>query len=157
MSKSELVKSKIKTPVKLTPKEAIAILGLFSASTEAEGIIPTEEFPLIEMLEGISPFEEDSEEDFNALTTKVNTIRDENEVETLIPSAIASLTKKQDRESAYIISAILILGMDEDIPESEEEYLFELQEALKISDERAEELIDEVFEELEEEEEEEEE
>lgn len=157
MSKSELVKSKIKTLVKLEPKEAISILGLFSASTEDEGIIPTEEFPLIEMLEGISPFEEDSEEDFDALTAKVNMIRSGNEVETLIPSAIASLTKKKDRESAYIISAILILGMDEDIPESEEEYLFELQEALKISDERAEELIDEVFEELEEEEEEEEE
>jgi hypothetical protein len=46
--------------------------------------------------------------------------------------------------------------MEEDIPESEEDYLFELQEALKISDERAEELIDEIFEEYEEEEEEEE-
>ncbi|NET00468.1 MAG: hypothetical protein F6K62_00180 [Sphaerospermopsis sp. SIO1G2] len=153
MYKSELVKSKLKTPIKLEPEVAIAILGLFSASNEGEGVIPTEEFPLEDMLEGIGPFENYSEQDFEKLTLKVNPIINEHETETLVPSAIASITKKKDRETTYII-ALLILDMDEDIPESEEEYLFELQEALKISDERAEELIDEVFEELEEEEEE---
>jgi hypothetical protein len=156
MSKSELVKSKIKTPVKLEPEVAIAILGLFSASDEDEGIIPPEEFPLSEMLEGIDPFVEYSEENFNDLTKKVNSLIAEQEVETLIPNAITSLTEKSYSESAYI-TAILILGIDEDIPESEEEYLFELQDALKISDDRAEELIDEVFGEYEDEEEEEEE
>ncbi|TAE58314.1 MAG: hypothetical protein EAZ76_01220 [Nostocales cyanobacterium] len=154
MSKSELVKSKIKTPVKLEPEVAIAILGLFTAADEGEGIISTEEFPLEDMLEGIGLFENYSEQDFEKLTKKVNSIIDENDTDTLVPSATASLTKKKDRELAYII-AILILDMDEDTPDSEEEYLFELQEALKISDERAEELIDEIFEELEEEEEEE--
>ncbi len=155
MSKSELVKSKIKTPVKLEPEVAIAFIGLFSASGEDEGIITPEEYPLPEMLEGIELFASYSEEDFDKLTAKVNTLIEEEKVENLIPSAIASLTKKSYRETAYI-TAILILGMEEDIPESEEDYLFELQEALKISDERAEELIDEIFEEYEEEEEEEE-
>jgi hypothetical protein len=156
MSKSELVKSKIKNPVKLEPEVAIAILGLFSASGEEEGVIPPEEFPLAEMLEGVGQFEEYSDGDFDTLTAKVNTLIESQKPETLIPSAIASLTKKKDREATYV-TAILIVGIDEDIPETEEEYLFELQEALKISDDRAEELIDEVFEEYEDEEEEEEE
>jgi hypothetical protein len=155
MSKSELVKSGSKTSVKLEPEVAIAIIGLFSASGEDEGIISTDEYPLPEMLEGIDLFESYSEEDFEKLTAKVNTVIKEQELENLIPGAIASLTKKNYREAAYI-TAILIVGMEEEIPESEEDFLFELQEALKISDDRAEELIDEVFEEYEEEEEEEE-
>ncbi|MEA5579087.1 hypothetical protein [Anabaena sp. UHCC 0451] len=153
MSKSELVKSSSSTPVKLEAEVAIAIIGLFSASSEDEGIISPEEYPLPEMLEGIDLFENFSEEDFDKLTAKVNALIGEQKVENLIPSAIASLTKKSNREAAYI-TAILIVGMEEEIPESEEDYLFDLQEVLKISDDRAEELIDEVFEEYEEEEEE---
>ncbi|MFM2064191.1 MAG: hypothetical protein RLZZ507_3862 [Cyanobacteriota bacterium] len=155
MSKSELVTTSSKIPVKLEPEVAIAIIGLLSASTEEEGIITPEEYPLAEMLEGIDVFENYSEEDFEQLTAKVNSVIKEQELENLIPGAIASLTKKSYREAAYI-TAILIVGMEEEIPESDEDYLFELQEALKISDDRAEELIDEVFEEYEEEEEEEE-
>ncbi|MBK1986474.1 hypothetical protein A0J48_002745 [Sphaerospermopsis aphanizomenoides BCCUSP55] len=156
MSKSELVKSHSETSVKLEPEAAIAIIGLFSSATEEEGIISTEEYPLDEMLEGIGVFEDYAEEDFDKLTATVNSLIAQEKVENLIPSAIASLTKKNYRETAYII-ALLVVGMEEEIPESEQEYLFELQEALKISDERAEELIDEVFEEYEDEEEEEEE
>lgn len=155
MSKSELIKSSTSTPIKLEAEVAIAIIGLFSASDEDEGIITCEEFPLAEMLEGIDPFAEYSEEDFDKLTAKVNPLIGKEKVENLVPSAIASLTKKSGRESAYIVS-ILVVGMDEDTPESEEDYLFELQEALKISDDRAEELIDKVYEEFEGDEEEEE-
>ena len=153
MSKSELIKSPSKTQVKLEPEVAITIIGLFSAAGEDESMITPEEYPLPEMLEGIQPFENYSEEDFNKLTAKVNTLIKEQKVENLIPNAIASLTKKSYRETAYK-TAMLILGMDEDIPESDGDYLFELQEVLKISDERAEELIDEIFEEFEEDEEE---
>ncbi|ADI65561.1 tellurite resistance TerB family protein [Trichormus azollae] len=152
MSKCDLLKSR-SSKVKLEPEVAIAIMGLFSASADGEGIIPTEEYPLAEMLEGIGVFEEYAEEDFDQLTAKVNTLREKEKAENLIPSAIASLTKKNYRETAYI-TAILVVGMEEDISESDQDYLFELQEVLKISDERAEELIDEVFEEYEEEEEE---
>ncbi|TAF06822.1 MAG: hypothetical protein EAZ77_11530 [Nostocales cyanobacterium] len=155
MSKSELVKSGSKTSVTLEPEVAIAIIGLFSASDEDEGIISTEEGPLPEILEGIELFENYSDEDFDELTAKVNTVIKEQELNSLIPAAIASLTKKSDRETAYI-AAILNVGMEEDMPESEEDYIFKIQKVFKISDDRAGELIDEVFEEYEEEEEEEE-
>jgi hypothetical protein len=147
MPRTELLRNKTKTPVKLEPEVAIAILGLFSSSTEEEGIIPTEEFPLEELLEDIDPFGEYTEKDFEKLTDQVNTVISQNKIENLIPSAIASLTKNSYRESVYII-ALLIIGFDEDISKADEKYLLELQVMLKISEERAGELITEVFEEL---------
>ncbi|MHC5613023.1 MAG: hypothetical protein ACYTXA_18955 [Nostoc sp.] len=55
----------------------------------------------------------------------------------------------------FSATAILVVGIDEEVPEAEQDYISELQEALKISDKRAQELIDEVFGAEEEEEEEE--
>ncbi|MGM3308466.1 hypothetical protein ACSQ6I_21240 [Anabaena sp. WFMT] len=155
MSKSQLLNSPSSTSVKLEPEVALAIIGLFSAAADGEGIISTEEYPLPEMFDGIGLFEEYAEKDFDKLTAKVNTVIKETEVGNLIAGAIASLPDKDYREIAYV-TALLVVGMDEDTLDAEQEYLFELQEILKISDERAEELIDEVFEEYEDEEEEEE-
>ncbi|MBE9105258.1 hypothetical protein IQ229_09985, partial [Nostoc cf. edaphicum LEGE 07299] len=67
--------------------------------------------------------------------------------------SIESLPNRGYREAAYI-TAILVVGIDEEVPENEQDYISELQEALNISDERAQELIDAVFGEEEEEEEE---
>jgi hypothetical protein len=156
MSKSQLLNSHSSASVKLEPEVAIAIIGLFSAAADGEGILTPEEYPLAEMLDGIGLFEEYSEEDFDKLTAKVNALIKETEIENLVSGAIASLPDKDHREIAYV-TALLVVGMDEDTLDAEQEYLFELQEILKISDERAEELIDEVFEEYEDEEEEEEE
>ncbi|BAZ15715.1 hypothetical protein NIES4071_75870 [Calothrix sp. NIES-4071] len=68
--------------------------------------------------------------------------------------AIASLDSKEDREVAYI-TAVCVVAVDGEVPSNEEEYLNDLQKALKISDERASEIIDELFAEEEYEEEEE--
>jgi hypothetical protein len=155
MSKSNLLKSPSSTTVQLEPEVAIAILGLFSASGDSEGITSTEEYPLTEMLDGIGLFEDYSDEDFEKLTAKVSTLIEKEQAGTLVAQAIASIPDPVHRETAYI-TALLVVGIDEDIPDAEQEYLFELQEALNISDERAEELIDEVFEEYDDEEEEEE-
>ena len=46
---------------------------------------------------------------------------------------------------AAYITAILVVGIDEEVPDTEQDYISELQEALRISDERAQELIDEIF------------
>lgn len=147
MPRTELLRSKTKTPVKLEPEVAIATLGLFSSSTKEEGIITTEEFPLEELLEDIYPFGEYKEKDFDKLTNQVNTTIQTSKLENLIPSAIASLTKKDYRESVYIM-ALLTIGFDEDISKSDEEYLVELQAALKIPEARAGEIIGKVFQEL---------
>jgi len=154
MSKRKLLKNRSTSSVALEPEVAIAVIGLFSASADGEGITIEEEYALSEMLGGISQFEDYSDDDFEELTGKVANLLEEEEPEVVIEQAIASLPNQDYREAAYI-TAILVVGIDEEVPETEQDYISELQEALKISDERAQELIDEVFGESEEEEEEE--
>lgn len=130
--------------VALEPEVAIAIIGLFSAAADGEGITSTEEYALSEMLGEIGQFEDYSDEDFEELGEKVASLIEEEEPEDLIVQAINSLPNRGYREAAYI-TAILVIGIDEEVPDSEQDYISELQEALNISNERAQELIDEVF------------
>ncbi|MEH2434461.1 MAG: tellurite resistance TerB family protein [Nostoc sp.] len=156
MSKRKLPKGRSISSVALEPEVAIAILGLFSAAADGEGISSTEEYALSEFLGRVGLFEDYSEEDFEELTEKVVSLIEEEEPEDLIAQSIESLPNKGYREAAYI-TAILVVGIDEEVPEVEQDYISELQEALKISDERAQELIDGVFGEEEDEDEDEEE
>ncbi|BAZ30463.1 hypothetical protein NIES4074_29230 [Cylindrospermum sp. NIES-4074] len=141
--------------VALEPEVAIAIIGLFSAAADGEGITSTEEYALSEFLSGVGLFEDYSEEDFEELTEQVVSLIEEEDPEELVAQAIDSLPNEDYREAAYI-TAILVVGIDEEVPEAEQDYISELQGALNISDERAQELIDELFGEYDEDEEEEE-
>lgn len=130
--------------VALEPEVAIAVIGLFSAAADGDGITSAEEYALSEMLGCIGQFEDYSDEDFEELGQKVAALFEEEEPAELIVQAINSLPNKSYREAAYI-TAILVVGIDEEVPESEQDYISELQEALNISSQRAQELIDEVF------------
>ncbi|MCC5639747.1 tellurite resistance TerB family protein [Nostoc sp. CHAB 5844] len=130
--------------VALEPEVAIAIIGLFSAAADGEGITSTEQYALSEMLGEIGQFEDYSEEDFEELGEKVAILIEEEDPEELVAQAVNSLPNRGYREAAYI-TAILVVGIDEEVPDSEQDYISELQEALNISNERAQELIDEVF------------
>lgn len=141
--------------VALEPEVAIAIIGLFSAAADGEGITSTEEYALSDFLSGVGLFEDYSEEDFEDLTEQVVSLIEEEDPEELVAQAIDSLPNEEYREAAYI-TAILVVGIDEEVPEAEQDYISELQGTLNISDERAQELIDELFGEYDEDEEEEE-
>ncbi|MEH1850545.1 MAG: tellurite resistance TerB family protein [Nostoc sp.] len=156
MSQRKLPKGRSVSSVALEPEVAIAVIGLFSAAADGEGISSTEEYALSEFLSRVGLFDDYSDDDFEELTEKVVSLIEEEDPEDLIAQSIESLPNKGYREAAYI-TAILVVGIDEEVPESEQDYISELQEALKISDERAQELIDGVFGEDEDEDEEEEE
>lgn len=156
MSKRKLPKGRSVSSVALEPEVAIAVIGLFSAAADGEGISSTEEYALSEFLGRVGLFEDYSDDDFEELTEKVVNLIEQEDPEDLIAQSIESLPNKAYREAAYI-AAILVVGIDEEVPESEQDYISELQEAFKISDERAQELIDAVFGEDEDEDEEEEE
>ncbi|BAY09785.1 tellurite resistance TerB family protein [Calothrix sp. NIES-2098] len=130
--------------VALEPEVAIAVIGLFSAASDDEGVSKTEEFALSEMLAGISQFEDFSERDFEELTQKVYSLLDEEEPEEVIEQAIASLPDEEYREAAYI-TALLVVGIDGEIPDSEQDYISELQDALNITNRRAQQIIDHIF------------
>ncbi|MDF5707430.1 MAG: tellurite resistance TerB family protein [Nostoc sp. S4] len=149
MSQRRLPKGSSASSVALEPEVAIAIIGLFSAAADGEGISSVEEYALSEFLSQVDLFEDYSDEDFEELTERVVNLIEEEESEDLVAQAIESLPNRAYREAAYI-AAILVVGIDEEVPEIEQDYISELQEALRISDERAQELIDGVFEEEEE-------
>ena len=130
--------------IALEPELAIAVIGLFSAASDNEGVSPREELALSEMLSGISQFEDFSEADFEELTQKVYDLLEEEDPEDVIEQAIASLPDEEHREAAYI-TALLVVGIDGDIPDSEQDYLTELQDALNISNRRAQQIIDHIF------------
>jgi hypothetical protein len=144
MSQRRLPKGRSISSVALEAEVAIAVIGLFSAAADGEGISSTEEYALSEFLGRVGLFEDYSDDDFEELTEKVVSLIEEEEPEDLIAQSIESLPNKAYREAAYI-TAILVVGIDEEVPESEQDYISELQEALRISDERAQELIDGVF------------
>ncbi len=144
MSNRRLPKSRSTTSVSLEPEVAIALLGLFSAAADGEGISDTEEDALIEFLSQVKLFEDYTEADFEELSQKVISLIEEEEPEDLIAQAIESLPNEEYREAAYITS-ILVVGIDGEVPDIEQEYISELQEALNISDKRSQELINEVF------------
>jgi tellurite resistance protein len=130
--------------IALEPEVAIAVIGLFSAASDDESVSKREELALSEMLAGISQFEDFSEKDFEQLTQKVYDLLEEEDAEDVIEQAIASLPDEEYREAAYI-TALLVVGIDGEIPDSEQDYISELQDALNISNRRAQQIIDHIF------------
>ncbi|OUL37253.1 hypothetical protein BV372_03250 [Nostoc sp. T09] len=144
MFQRKLPNRRSSSSVALEPEVAIAVIGLFSAASDDEGVSRTEEFALSEMLAGISQFEDFSEKDFEKLTEKVYTLLEEEEPEDVIEQAIASLPDEESREAAYI-TALLVVGIDGEVPDSEQDYISELQDALNITNRRAQQIIDHIF------------
>ncbi|RUT09926.1 hypothetical protein DSM106972_004210 [Dulcicalothrix desertica PCC 7102] len=137
--------------VALETDVAIAIIGIFSAFADEEGLSAEESEALCEMLCSTSEFEEYSEEELQSLVDSAMEVYEHSGVAGAIELAIASLDSKEDREVAYI-TAVCVVAVDGEVPSNEEEYINDLQKALKISDSRSSEILDELFGEDEEEE-----
>ncbi|AFY99317.1 tellurite resistance TerB family protein [Calothrix sp. PCC 6303] len=153
MAKRSFPNSRRNTQVTLEPEVAIAVVGIFSSLADGDELGHEEDYALGEMLCSVSGFEDYSEEDYVNLYNRAIAVINEEGAEEAFTQAIGSLPNKNYREAAYV-TAVTVVSIDGEFPEEEEDFLAGLQEALKISDTRAEEIIDEIFCEDEEEEEE---
>ncbi|BDA66676.1 hypothetical protein RIVM261_054750 [Rivularia sp. IAM M-261] len=140
--------------VALETDVATAIIGIFSAYADEEGLSEEESEALCEMLSSCSQYEDYSEEDLQSLVDDSLEVYEQEGVAGAMELAIGSLNSKADREVAYI-TAVCVIAIDGEVPSSEQDYISDLQAALKISDERADEILAELLGEEEEEEEEE--
>ncbi len=156
MSKRKLTKSNGATQVAIEKEVAVAVIGIYSAFADGENLGNAEEYALNEMLISISQFAEYSDEDFHELTAQAWDFIESEGTDNALGLAIASLPNEDYQEVAYI-TALTIVAIDGELPEAEEDYITGLQEALNISDERAQEIIDELFNDDDEEEEDEDE
>jgi hypothetical protein len=153
MAKRNFPSSRRNTQVTLEPEVAIALIGIFSSLADGDELGHEEDYALGEMLCSVSGFEDYSEEDYVKLYNRAIDVLNEEGSDEAFVQAVASLPNKDYREAAYV-TALTVITVDGECPEEEEDFLAQLQEALKISDTRAEEIMDECFGEEEEEEEE---
>jgi tellurite resistance protein len=144
MPKPSFAASRSANQVALEPDVAIAIIGIFSAYADEEGLSEEESYALCEMLSSCSEFEEYSEEDLQSLVDSALEVYEQEGVSGAMELAVASLDSKEYREVA-LITAMCIVAVDGEVPSNEQDYLNELQQALKISNARACEIADELF------------
>jgi tellurite resistance protein len=127
----------------ISPELAIAVVGLYSAYSNEE-MSSQEDFALESILSKISQFEDYTDDQFSDLSDKALGFIEEEGVEEAYKQAIKSLPNKSYKEAA-MLAALAVIAVDGDVPEEEEEFLVQLQESLKISDERFDEILDDFF------------
>ncbi|MGI0485218.1 tellurite resistance TerB family protein [Pantanalinema rosaneae CENA516] len=155
MPKRKIPSGNTKSEQSLTPDEGLIGIGLLSMAVDSQ-VESVETEMLVELLDAIEYFEEYSEEEIDESLEKIKAIAREEGGAALFNSSLAALTDEEYQEAGLII-AMLVVSADGEIPEEEEDYLTAIQQRLGISDERYDELVDELFEEEDYEEEEEEE
>ena len=144
-----------KTQVAISPELAIAAIGVFSSLADGESYNSDECYALDEMLSSIEKYEDYSEEDFADLGREIGNLINEEGIAAVVAQSIMTVRDEGVEEAAYIV-ALMVIVADGEVPDEEQDYLENLREALGISSDRADEIIDEIFGEEEEEEEEEE-
>ncbi len=106
------------------------------------------------MLSAIDLYEDYSEDDFAALGEEIASLINDEGVEAVVSQAVSTARDEGIEETAFIV-ALMVIAADGEMPEEEQDYINHLCEALGISEDRANEIIDEIFSYEEEEEEEE--
>ncbi len=144
MAKRNFPGSRRNTQVTLQPDVAIAVIGISSAFADGEELGHEEDYALGEILSSISGFENYSEQDYVELYNQAIAVINSEGWEEALTQAVGSLPNKDYREAAYI-TALTVIAVDGEFPEEEENFLTGLQESLKISDERAQKIMDEVL------------
>ncbi|MBW4582993.1 MAG: tellurite resistance TerB family protein [Tildeniella nuda ZEHNDER 1965/U140] len=132
------------TQVALSPELAIAAIGLFSVYADGESAEDVETEALGEMLSAIDLYEDYSEEDFSALGAEIANLINEEGIEAVVAQAIATARDEGIQEAAFMI-AVIVIAADGEVPEEEQEYVNSLFQALGISENRANAIIDELF------------
>ncbi len=133
------------TPIlPLNTEEAIAAIGLVAAVCDQEGDTREAEAQAKVML-STEYFAGYSEEELMQMVDRLAGISEEKGVETLYASAIAALQEEAPREIAFTM-AIAVIQANGQITAEEEGFFHALKEALQISDDRADEILDSILE-----------
>lgn len=131
------------TQVALSPELAIAAIGLFAEYADGEGgDVETE--ALGELLSAIDLYEDFSEDDFAALGTEIGNLINEEGIEAVAAQAIATARDEGIQEAAFAV-AVIVIASDGEVPEEEQEFIDSLYQALGMSANRANAIIDELF------------
>lgn len=136
-------KSTEKTEKTLSPVEAIVAVGLVAIA--ADGVVEDiETESLLAVLQKIEALKEYSEEQFKTLIDRIVKIGREEGLGTLVNSAAEVLTNQALKEGA-LMTAVLVVASDGKVVDEEQEFIDYLLNLFGISDERYDEILDNMF------------
>lgn len=130
------------TEEKLSNEEAIAAIAFVSAFADDEGSEQEKEV-IAELLLNLDEFSDYSEEDIIDVLAKIETLADEYGLGALFNTAIESIT--EDMASTAFGAAVFVILADGEIPPQEEDFLYELQQSLGLSNEEASEIMNDII------------
>ncbi|MDZ8053312.1 MAG: hypothetical protein RMX68_025800 [Aulosira sp. ZfuVER01] len=135
--------SKQTTEESLSPEEAVAAIAVITAIADSS-IEEVDAEALATILWDFEVFEEYSEEEITDIVQRLLEIAQEDGLGALFNTASAALSDDIVLD-AYAAGAIVLIDEELVIPKQKQTYLKELQQALDLEDEEAEEIIQEVI------------
>lgn len=139
----KIFKSKQSTKESLSPEEAVAAIAVISAVADSS-IEEVDAEALATVLWDFEVFEEYSEEEITDIVQRLLEIAQEDGLGAVFNTASAALSDDVVLD-AFAAGAIVLIDEELVIPKQQQSYLKELQQALDLEDEEAEEIIQEVI------------
>ncbi|BAY11045.1 hypothetical protein [Calothrix sp. NIES-2098] len=140
---SKIFDSKQTTEESLSPEEAVAAIAVITAIADSS-IEEVDAEALATVLWDFEVFEEYSEEEITDIVQRLLEIAQEDGLGALFNTASQALSDDIVLD-AYAAGAIVLIDEELEIPQQKQPYLKELQQALDLEDEEAEEIIQEVI------------
>jgi hypothetical protein len=138
-----LPKSDSKSTAEMDGELALATIAIFSALSDGTLTSRDESFVLDEVLLAVDLFEDYEEEDFEEIEAEANALLQEDGIDAAVNQAIAVLNEEELQEDAYV-TALITVAIEGEIPATEFDYLEGLRQALNLSKERTQEIMDEL-------------
>jgi uncharacterized tellurite resistance protein B-like protein len=137
----DVLDTEIDSETTLSPEEAVAAIIFVAMSADGE-VIEEEIEILKDMLSTMELFEDYSPNELQGMLDAITDIYDQEGIDTLFNIAVESISEDL-AETAFeaVVKVVLIEG---EIPEAEEDFIDDLQQALGIEDKVAQEIIDEL-------------
>ncbi|HAZ48976.1 MAG TPA: Tellurite resistance protein TerB [Cyanobacteria bacterium UBA11369] len=128
----------LESEIVLSPEEAVA--AIVFAATFADGEITDEEIEVFnDVLSNLELYENYSDEELQAMVDKFSDIYDTDGIEVLFNLAVESIS--EDWVETAFEAAVEVVLVDGSIPEAEEDFISNLQQALGIDNKVAQEII----------------
>lgn len=134
----EVLETETDSEIVLSPEEAVA--AIVFAATFANGEVTDEEIEVFnDILSNLELYENYSDEELQAMVDKFTDIYDTDGIEALFNLAVESIS--EDWVETAFEAAVEVVLVDGSIPEAEEDFISNLQQALGIDNTVAPEII----------------
>jgi uncharacterized tellurite resistance protein B-like protein len=137
----DVLDTEIDSETTLSPEEAVAAVIFVAMSADGE-VIEEEIEVLKDMLSTMELFEDYSPTELQGMLDAITDIYDQEGIDTLFNIAVESIS--EDLTETAFEAAVKVVLIEGEIPEAEEDFIDDLQQALGIEDKIAQEIIDEL-------------